>query len=205
VTASSDIGALIYVMGPSGAGKDALLRFARDALTGSNLVFAHRYITRAPVAGDENFVELSQEEFAARRRHGLFRFTWEARGVSYAIGYEIEMWRASGCPVVVSGSRAHFAAEASAIPGLWPVLVTAPAEVIAHRLALRGREAPAEIAQRLERGAGEPPRHPRLLAIDNGGALAEAGRILVSFLRTFETAAAPAPSAAHPEPARERG
>jgi ribose 1,5-bisphosphokinase len=192
-------------MGPSGAGKDALLRFARDALADGDLVFAHRYITRAPIAGDENFIQLSPEEFASRQRHGLFRFAWEARGTSYAIGYEIELWRASGCPVVVSGSRAHFAAEASTIAGLWPVLITAPPEVIARRLALREREAPAEIAERLARGKGEPPRHPRLLTIENAGPLDEAGRILLSFLRTFQRADAPARSGAPPEPARERG
>ena len=57
---------LVYVMGPSGAGKDTLLRAARARLEGGDVFFAHRYITRDPVPGDENFIALSPAEFEAR-------------------------------------------------------------------------------------------------------------------------------------------
>ena len=79
-------------MGPSGAGKDSVLRYARERLAGSGVLFAHRYITRPPVAGDENFVSLDPAEFAARRARGLFAFDWEAHGCLYGIGLEIEAW-----------------------------------------------------------------------------------------------------------------
>ncbi len=46
---------LIYVMGASGSGKDSLMRYAREKLAKhSNIVFAHRYITRPADAGGEN-------------------------------------------------------------------------------------------------------------------------------------------------------
>src|SRR5690349_12136372 len=70
--------ALVYVMGPSGAGKDTLLRYAREQLASEPVAFAHRYITRPATAGDENHVALSVPEFRARKQHGLFAMDWEA-------------------------------------------------------------------------------------------------------------------------------
>jgi ribose 1,5-bisphosphokinase len=47
-------GALVYVMGPSGAGKDSVLGRARAMLsTDLPIVFAHRYITRPADSGGE--------------------------------------------------------------------------------------------------------------------------------------------------------
>src|ERR1700722_10988516 len=88
---------LVYVMGPSGAGKDSVLNRAR-ALLGADapVVFAHRYITRPAEAGGENHVALSPEEFAVRRAHGLFAFHWQAHGNEYGIGREIHAWRKAG-------------------------------------------------------------------------------------------------------------
>jgi ribose 1,5-bisphosphokinase len=81
---------LIYVMGPSGCGKDSLLRYARARLAGDPaVVFAHRYITRAAAAGGENHVELTPAEFATRLRKHLFALTWESHGHAYGVGIEI--------------------------------------------------------------------------------------------------------------------
>src|SRR5260221_12325862 len=96
-------------MGPSGAGKDSVLQFARAALSADErFAFAHRYITRPPDAGGENHVSLSEPEFETRRVAGLFTFHWHAHGFRYGIGIEIEAWRRAGFLVVVSGSRQHF-------------------------------------------------------------------------------------------------
>jgi ribose 1,5-bisphosphokinase len=205
VSGSSERGALIYVMGPSGAGKDALLRYARDALSEDELVFAHRYITRAPLAGDENFISLSEAEFATRERLGLFRFVWEAHGHHYAIGREIELWRDAGLTVIVSGSRAHFAAGAAGLDDIWPVHVTAAPEIVARRLALRGREPLAAIEARLRRDTGEVPSHKRLVTIENSGPLDDAGRLFVSFLKSFRRGSVPQSSAALQVPLHEIG
>jgi len=131
-------GRLVYVMGPSGAGKDTLLVYARGRLGGTGILFAHRYVTRAPLPDDENFIALSPAEFEARRELGLFLFHWAAHGTRYAIGREVEAWLARVAAVVVSGSRAHYAAARP--PNAVPVLVTAAPEIIAARLAARGRE-----------------------------------------------------------------
>lgn len=173
---------LIYVMGPSGAGKDTLLRHARDRFNGGEILFAHRYITRAPVAGDENFIALSRGEFEARARLGLFAFHWQAHGVCYGIGAEIDAWRAAGAAIVVSGSRAHFQAVLADNSTVVPVLVTAPSDILASRLATRGRENDAAIAARLLRAADTAIDHPRLEVVENSGDIDSARNRFVELL-----------------------
>jgi ribose 1,5-bisphosphokinase len=174
---------IVYVMGPSGAGKDTLLRYARERLDGQPVAFAHRYISRPPVAGDENHIALTLAEFHARRAHGLFIMDWEAHGLFYAIGREIEAWRQAGLVVVVSGSRAHFERALAGSPAVMPVVVTASPEMLARRLAQRGRESEAAIAGRLRRDPARALAHPALVTLDNSGAVEEAGERLVALLR----------------------
>ena len=82
---------IAYVMGPSGAGKDTLLVLARRELAGSTILFAHRFVTRSADAGHENFIALSEQEFALRARLGLFAFDWQAHGLRYGVSREIEL------------------------------------------------------------------------------------------------------------------
>jgi ribose 1,5-bisphosphokinase len=175
--------AIVYVMGPSGAGKDTLLRYARERLANEPVAFAHRYITRPPVAGDENHVALSVPEFRVRKARGLFAMAWEAHGMLYGIGHETETWRRSGLVVVVSGSRAYFEQALATTADVMPVMVTCAPEVLARRLAQRGRESEAAIADRLRRNPAPALSHPALITLDNSGAVAEAGDRLVALLR----------------------
>lgn len=175
---------LIYVMGPSGAGKDAVLRQARSLLTSSDrIAFAHRYVTRLPHPAHENFISLTATEFDARRRAGFFALSWNAYGLGYGIGIEIDTWRRAGFLVVVSGSREHFANYQPRPPWLVPVLVTAPQAVLAQRLAKRGREDPTAQAERLRRSTRFDPADPSVLRIDNTGTIEQAASILLDRLR----------------------
>lgn len=178
-------GALAYVMGPSGSGKDTLLAQARAALAGDGFAFAHRYITRPPFVGDENFVSLSESEFAARRAAGLFAFEWRARDVAYGIGQEIQLWRAAGLTVVVSGSRADFLTGAPTRAAAIPVLIDAARDVIAARLASRGRESAAQISARMARADDFDIGSPDLIRIDNSGLLASAVQAFIGALRSI--------------------
>lgn len=72
-----------YLVGPSGAGKDTLLRaLARDPAAAPGLRVARRYITREPRADDEDHIELSADEFTRRERAGEFLFLWQSHGFS---------------------------------------------------------------------------------------------------------------------------
>jgi ribose 1,5-bisphosphokinase len=177
-------GRLVYVVGPSGSGKDSLLAWARARLpAGAPIAFAHRYITRPEGAGDENYVALTEDEFAVRLAHGLFAMHWASHGWRYGIGIEIDQWLARRLDVVVSGSRAYLPEALARHPGLALVWVTAPAEQLRERLERRGRESSAQIAARLERGArfAVPPRPPAITVV-NDGPIERAGATLLGWL-----------------------
>lgn len=176
-------GSLIYVMGPSGAGKDSVLGHARTLLPpGAPVVFAHRYITRPADSGGENHVAVTREEFATRRAYGLFAYHWNAHGNDYGVGREIHDWRAAGLTVVVSGSRDHFLRTGGLDSLARPVLITAPVERLRQRLEGRGRESAIEAAERLERADAYDLDDPRLVTIVNDGTLDEAAASFVRLL-----------------------
>ena len=101
-------GTLFYVVGASGSGKDSLMRYGRQRLAGdSNVIFAHRYITRPVELHGENHVALTDSEFDARLAAGFFAMNWSSHGLRYGIGREINLWLAKGCNVVMNGSRAY--------------------------------------------------------------------------------------------------
>lgn len=174
---------IFYIMGPSGAGKDSLLRFARARLAPEQkIAFAHRYITRPPDSDDENHVALSDTEFEARRAADLFAYHWQASGFRYGIGIEIDGWRRAGFIVVLSGSRAHFATLRPCPSDIVPVLVTAPPMVLSARLLRRGRETEDAVERRLQRAENYSVESPGIIVIDNSGPLDRAGFLFLDLL-----------------------
>jgi len=175
-------GRLYYVMGPSGAGKDSVLGWVREHGISHGVLCAHRYITRPAHAGGENHVALSEAEFQSRERRGLFVLTWQAHGLHYGIGREVEQWLTRGADVLVNGSRGAYAMACERFPEVRPVLITASQACMAKRLAARGRETEADIAARLARSeAYEVPSEA--LVIRNDGCLADAGATLLDAIR----------------------
>lgn len=109
---------LFYVMGPSGSGKDSLLRALRERLGPQDrVVVAHRYITRAADANEAS-VALSTDEFARRQALGCMALHWHSHGLDYGIGVEIEDWLARGLKVIVNGSREYLPKAVARYPGL---------------------------------------------------------------------------------------
>jgi len=151
---------LVYVIGPSGAGKDSLLAHARRRLDGQPVAFAHRYVTRPADAGGENHVALTEGEFLARHTAGCFAMAWASHGLRYGIGIEVRAWMARGLTVVVNGSRGYLPTAAADFPELLPVLVTVDLSVLEGRLRARGRETEDEIAERLRGAAAFDVHHP---------------------------------------------
>jgi len=175
-------GALFYVIGPSGSGKDSLMTYAREKLAGNpKVVFAHRYITRPHDAGGENHIALTEDEFEARLNAGLFAMHWESHHCCYAIGKEINMWLAKGCNVVMNGSRGHLPYARQHYPELRPVWIEVNPQVLEKRLRSRQRESEADIQERLVRAAAYRAPLGELL-IRNDGALEVAGGQLVNLI-----------------------
>lgn len=173
-------GRLVHVMGPSGAGKDTLIDYARARVNPAAVIFAHRFITRPAEAGGENHITLSETEFAARHDAGLFALSWFSHGFWYGIAAEIDLWLKRGFVVVVSGSRAAWPLARARYPNVLGLLIEAPAEVRAARLASRRREDEGAIRARLERDIPLPSEGLHRLC--NDGPIAAAGEELVKFL-----------------------
>lgn len=165
-------GRVFAVVGPSGAGKDTLIAAARAARRDLHVV--RRVITRPEEAGGEPFEGVTAEDFAARAAAGAFALTWDAHGLSYGIPGSALTAVAEGRDVIFNGSRAMLAEAWEAFPNLTVILVTAPIQVLAERLAARGRETPAEIAARLARSRYDVPPGIPVRVVENGGALSGA-------------------------------
>ena len=145
-------GSIFYVVGPSGAGKDTVINLARrQCPPEAALTFAHRYITRPPDSSGENHIFLTEQEFERRENYGCFALTWQANGLRYGIGVEVDAWLQKGLNVVVSGSREHVAALRRRYPSARLIRITAPEHVLRVRLLGRGREPIDEVERRLER------------------------------------------------------
>ena len=178
------MGRLIWLMGPSGSGKDSLLSALRQR-EHSQLLVAHRYITRAANAGSENHIALSEQEFFTRAGQNLLALSWHANGYYYGIGIEIDLWLHAGFDVLVNGSRAHLPqARARYASALLPVCLRVTPAVLAARLRQRGREDEAEIARRLARAA--QPQPDGCLILNNDGALADTVCLLRQILEAHQ-------------------
>ena len=71
------------VVGPSGAGKDTLLRLAQAACAEDrNIVFARRAITREASSAEDN-EQMSPDAFREAAARGAFAVCWEAHGHAY--------------------------------------------------------------------------------------------------------------------------
>lgn len=181
-------GKLFYVIGPSGSGKDSLMRYGRERLASDpGVVFAHRYITRPVELNGENHVALTEAEFDARLATGLFAMQWGSHGLCYGIGREIDFWLAKGCNVVMNGSREYLPEARRLYPALTAVLVTVSPEVLAERLRARGRETEDQIAQRIMRARQFMQPEGRLEVIQNDSGLEVAGERLVQLLAVATT------------------
>ncbi len=173
-------GLLVLVVGPSGAGKDTLLAYARAQLAErSDIRFARRRITR-PTDATENHIALDERDFAQGVALGSFPLYWRANGLSYALGAEVAEDIAAGCTVVANGSRAAVREARARFARVKLVHVTAPPEMLAARIAGRGRESAEDVLARLKR---EPALDaPPDLTLMNVGTVETAGATLVGFL-----------------------
>ncbi len=173
---------LVLVVGPSGVGKDTLLIGARAVLAAdARFYFVRRQITRPAETGGEEHDPVDPETFARRQASGAYALWWEAHGLRYGLPSAIAGPLAAGQVVVANVSRATIAGAAGRF-AVHVVEVTAPAELVARRLAARGRETEAQIARRLARHV-EIPAGVKLDRVVND-ADAEAGVArLVAVLR----------------------
>ncbi|TQF41029.1 ribose-phosphate pyrophosphokinase [Bradyrhizobium sp. UNPF46] len=161
-------GRLVLVVGPSGAGKDTLLRLAQAACADDRgIVFPRRVVTRESSADEDN-VALGPDEFRRAREHGDFAVHWEAHGHSYALPSDINDDIRAGRTVVANVSRTVIGALRRAYANVIVVAVTAPPDVLAARLAARARQSDGDIAERLTRSVDDKSAHADVTILNAG-------------------------------------
>lgn len=177
-------GVFVAVVGPSGAGKDSLIAHARSSLAGEGAVeFVRRVVTRPSDAAAEDHDSLSEDEFAGAEARGDFALSWRAHGLRYGLPASVDRSVESGHVVVANLSRAVIPALVGRYRNVIVVEVTAKPEILAARIAARGRESAAEAAARLARHAIFDAAGATVVTLDNSGALEAAGERFVDLLR----------------------
>jgi phosphonate metabolism protein PhnN/1,5-bisphosphokinase (PRPP-forming) len=167
-------GALFLVVGPSGAGKDSIIAGAARRFAGDpRIVFARRVITRAAEAGGEQHSAVSPGEFAALRDSGRLMLHWRAHGLDYGVPQELAEVLGGGRCVVANVSRSVVDEARRRFPPWVVVAISASPEVLAGRLASRGREDAAGVAERLRRSDAVSPVQADVV-IENNGQLGDA-------------------------------
>lgn len=170
-------GRLILVVGPSGAGKDSLIAAAADKLSAdASYHFPKREITRPSDAGGEDHIEVSVEDFHTKRNADGYALSWDAHGLCYGVPAVINQQIQNGATVVVNVSRTVLDTARGKYSNLRIIFVTAPLDILAHRIAARGRESAADVAGRLARAGIAQPSGDNVVIVTNDGSLEEAIR-----------------------------
>lgn len=186
--ASVRSGRLVYVIGPSGSGKDSIIAYASGRLSTEPdaPIFVRRHITRPAESGGEDHLPISPQDFDDACASGRFALAWRGNGHGYGVDAAIDLELAAGRHAVLNGSRAYLPKAAARYAGLKPVLIRIDPAVLRERLASRGRENPVEIEARVQRAlAFERVEHRDLTEIANDGKLEQAGEAFLALLRSL--------------------
>ena len=165
-------GRLYAVVGPSGAGKDTLMAEVAARLP---VQLVRRVITRPASSGGEDFEGVGEARFAQMSSSGAFALEWGAHGLRYGVPKGVEAQLCAGEVLLCNLSRAVLPQAAARFTGLEVLHITARPEVLAERLAGRGRESQGEISGRLARaGLALPHLEVPVHEIDNSGPVEDA-------------------------------
>ncbi|TEA77273.1 phosphonate metabolism protein/1,5-bisphosphokinase (PRPP-forming) PhnN [Allopusillimonas ginsengisoli] len=145
-------GRLVYLMGPSGAGKDTVLQGVLR-LMGNQAFLAPRVITRDAHLAEAGALAVTEHEFAQMEAAGLLAMAWRAHGLAYGVLRHVNDRLAAGQDVFVNGSRAYLPTAMARYRDLVPVLLNVSPHLLRERLLRRGRESAAQIQSRLERNS----------------------------------------------------
>lgn len=176
-------GRLFFIVGPSGAGKDTLLRWVERHLPDdANLVFSRRTITR-PAHSSESHEATDMETFWRCASTGHFSMVWQANDLCYGIPRGIEADLRAGRDVIVNGSREYVPQLRQLFPQAYVIWIEADAAQLRQRIESRQREAGAALLKRLDRAVEfTPPEARDIIRIDNSGPVEIAGQRLLEII-----------------------
>jgi len=177
---------LIYVIGPSGAGKDSLLNGLRQDFAcmtkPPSFYFAQRTITRNHDQSNEAHEAVDVSNFVLLNNSNAFALNWFANGLHYGVRHKELAPMSAGTWVIVNGSRAYLKEAKLRFPGLTVLHITAPSDVLRARLFSRARENQQAIEDRLSRAQSFVPE-PQDMSLSNDGNLADGLAMLKNLLQ----------------------
>ncbi|WP_394888768.1 phosphonate metabolism protein/1,5-bisphosphokinase (PRPP-forming) PhnN [Mesorhizobium sp. AaZ16] len=177
-------GVFIVVVGPSGAGKDTVIGYAAERLSPEEGVdFVRRVITRPCDGSSEIHDTLADAAFDEAEASGAFALTWQAHGLKYGLPANVDEAIANGHVAIANGSRGVIPTLRERYANVAVVEITASPEILAERLASRGRESRGEVLVRLARAAAVKLAGPGVVSIDNSGPREIAGERFMAIVR----------------------
>ena len=181
-------GRLVLVVGPSGAGKDSVLRYAMAHFAGDDrFVFPRRCVTREVDAAAEDHDSLDEQAFVELASLGAFALMWEAHGHKYGVRNGIKSDLMAGRIVAVNVSRTIIKEAARQYQNALVAEITADPHVRAARLAARGREAGEEILRRTQRQVAASAHSLQIRVIKNDGNFSDAGEEFCKLLAGLQS------------------
>lgn len=179
---------LLYVVGPSGAGKDSVIGWLMSQPTLPFVLhWAVRDVTRQDHASSQRDRAISAVAFANLQARQAYALCWQANGLNYGVRHEEMLPLAEGRGLLVNGSRRHLPTAAARYPGLTVLHITADAQILRNRLTQRGREQGQALDQRLAAGSeldAVIPSMPgsQVLRVSNNGKIEAAGQQVLDML-----------------------
>jgi ribose 1,5-bisphosphokinase len=174
-------GRLVLVVGPSGAGKDTLIAVAkRHCADDARVKFPRRVVTR-PSSEFEDNLAMTSAEFDAAEGQRAFALHWRAHDHAYGVPRQIDNDIRAGKTVVVNVSRSIIADARKRYDNVTVVLITAPAEIMAQRVAARKRASDTSVEERVQRASLPESAAPDIL-ISNIGSAEDHGRELAKLV-----------------------
>ncbi|EIM27041.1 phosphonate metabolism protein/1,5-bisphosphokinase (PRPP-forming) PhnN [Microvirga lotononidis] len=162
----------VAIVGPSGAGKDTVIRAVAEALRDrSGITFVRRVITRLSDGVTEDHDTMTPDAFEAGRAAGMFCLSWGAHGLFYGLPLSALDAVGQGNVVVANVSRSVLAEAVKTFGRVAVVEITADPEILLGRILARGRESAEEARRRIARSADTNLPHATCsyVQIDNSG------------------------------------
>ncbi|MDR6430871.1 ribose 1,5-bisphosphokinase [Brucella pseudogrignonensis] len=147
--------------------------------------FVRRIITRPQMPGTEDHDSLTEDAFARATSDGAFALHWQAHGLSYGLPKSLNEEIAKGSVVIANVSRRVLGEIRSLYVSRSIVVISAKPEVLAERLAARGRESREEIIRRLSREVYFDDGAEDVFIIDNSGDVATSTDIFLKKLKKY--------------------
>ena len=108
---------------------------------------------------------------------------WQAHGLSYGIPADVLTNTQNGQHYIANLSRGVLQEAANKFPEFVVIQLTASIEILAQRLALRGRECEDVIANRLARSTFPMPEGLNIHLVNNKGRLDDTVNVVVELLQ----------------------